>query len=44
MNAKPSRVGVAWYLPLIEKAFAKMNVNYENLDKGNGADNLLALR
>lgn len=44
INAKPSMDGQSWYLPLIEKAYAKMNVNYKNLNKGNNADNLLALR
>ena len=31
VNAGPSE-GSGWWLPLLEKAYAKMNVNYENLN------------
>ena len=33
VNARQSVLG-DWWVPLVEKAFAKMNVNYANLDGG----------
>ena len=33
VNARPSPYG-AWWLVLLEKAFAKMNLDYLNLDGG----------
>jgi hypothetical protein len=33
-NAKKSPYG-AWWLPILEKAYAKMYVNYGNLNGGN---------
>jgi len=33
INARPSPNG-AWWLPILEKAYAKMNVNYANLNGG----------
>jgi hypothetical protein len=43
INARPSK-NSGWWLPLLEKAYAKANVNYENLDRGNGLSQLGALR
>ena len=39
VNAGPS-VGQGWWLPLLEKAYAKVNVNYENLDHGDATSQL----
>jgi len=33
VNARPSSQG-AWWLVILEKAYAKMNLNYANLDGG----------
>lgn len=43
VNARPS-LGGGWWLPLLEKAYAKVNVNYENLDYGDGRSGVEALR
>lgn len=38
-NAKRSANG-AWWLPILEKAYAKFNVNFANLSGGNPAQGL----
>jgi hypothetical protein len=42
VNSHPSPAG-AWWLVLLEKAFAKVNVNYTNLNGGTPGDALRAL-
>jgi hypothetical protein len=42
INSKPSPAG-AWWLVLLEKAFAKVNVNYTNLNGGTPGEALRAL-
>lgn len=42
-NAGPSK-GNGWWLPLLEKAYAKINVNYENLNRGSSLNQVEALR
>jgi len=44
VNARPSDAKSGWWMPLLEKAYAKLSVNYENLDGGDGTDNMVALR
>jgi len=42
VNARPSNQG-AWWLVLLEKAFAKLNLNYANLDGGMSYEAMRAL-
>jgi hypothetical protein len=42
-NVGPSRAS-GWWLALLEKAYAKMNVNYENMSYGSGLNQVEALR
>ena len=39
----PSKSGEAWWMPLLEKAFAKLNQNYDRIIGGNGAEGLRTL-
>lgn len=39
----PSKKMHAWWMPLLEKAFAKLNQNYDRIIGGNGAEGLRAL-
>lgn len=42
-NTGPS-LAEGWWLPLLEKAYAKLNVNFENLNRGGSLNQIEALR